>query len=253
MTGITEHLRLLTARVANAARAAGRDPGSVTLLGVSKGQPTAAVAAAAAAGLVHVGENYAREGIDKIAALAALRQALVWHFIGRLQSNKTAAVAAAFDWVQTVTDARLATRLSDQRPFHGPPLQVCIQLAPGTATAGDRAGCQAADLPALAGHVAALPRLRLRGLMLLPAPDLDATALRAEFRRAASLLASLRTAGHDVDTLSCGMSGDFELAIAEGSTLVRIGTALFGPRPDKDDPATAPPRHRPHPGQQGHE
>jgi pyridoxal phosphate enzyme (YggS family) len=234
VTRITEHLGVISARVAAAARATGRPADAVTLLGVAKGQPPAAVAAAAAAGLVHVGENYAQEGLAKIAELAGLRRELVWHFIGRLQSNKTAAVAAAFDWVQTVTDARLATRLSAQRPFHGPPLQVCIQLAPEGGTAAERAGCPAADLAALAAHVAGLPRLRLRGLMLLPVAGLDAAALRTEFRRAAGLLAALRTAGHDVDTLSCGMSGDFELAIAEGSTLVRIGTALFGPRPGKD-------------------
>jgi pyridoxal phosphate enzyme (YggS family) len=219
VTRITEHLGVISARVAAAARATGRPADAVTLLGVAKGQPPAAVAAAAAAGLVHVGENYAQEGLAKIAELAGLRRELVWHFIGRLQSNKTAAVAAAFDWVQT---------------FHGPPLQVCIQLAPEGGTAAERAGCPAADLAALAAHVAGLPRLRLRGLMLLPVAGLDAAALRTEFRRAAGLLAALRTAGHDVDTLSCGMSGDFELAIAEGSTLVRIGTALFGPRPGKD-------------------
>lgn len=234
MTRITEHLGLITARVAAAVRAAGRPADAVTILGVAKGQPAAAVAAAAGAGLVHVGENYAQEGLAKIAELAGLRRELVWHFIGRLQSNKTAAVAAAFDWVQTVTDARLASRLSAQRPFHGPPLQVCIQLAPAAGDAADRSGCPVAELPALAAHIAGLPRLRLRGLMLLPAAGLDDDGLRGEFRRAAGLLAALRTAGHDVDTLSCGMSGDFEAAIAEGSTLVRIGTALFGPRPGKD-------------------
>jgi PLP dependent protein len=218
--------------MAAAARAAGRDPAAVTLLAASKGQPAAAVAAAAAAGVTHFGENYAREGADKIAALGSGRPDLAWHFIGRLQSNKTALVADAFDWVQTVTDARLATRLASQRRFHGPPLNVCIQVAPEGPGAGERVGCPAATVPALAAHIAALPRLALRGLMLLPLPTLEADELRAEFRRLAGLLAALRTAGHDVDTLSCGMSGDFELAIAEGSTLVRIGTALFGPRPE---------------------
>lgn len=231
MTGITEHLAVLQARIAAAARSAGRDPGSVTLLAASKARPAEAVAAAAAAGLRHFGENYAQEGAAKAAILRATHPELSWHFIGRLQSNKTALVADAFDWVQTVTEARLADRLSAQRRFHGPALQVCIQVAPAGAPPGARAGCPADQVPALAAHIAALPRLRLRGLMLLPVAGLDEAGLRAEFRRMAGLLASLRTAGHDVDTLSCGMSDDFELAIAEGSTLVRIGTALFGPRP----------------------
>lgn len=231
VTRITENLALIERRIAAATAAAGRPPGAVTLLGVAKGQPASAVAAAAAAGLVHVGENYVQEGVAKIAELATLRRALVWHFIGRLQSNKTAAVASAFDWVQTVTDARLATRLAAQRPFHGPQLNVCIQVAPGVGDATDRAGCREDALPALAAHIASLPRLRLRGVMLLPAAGLSEPALAAEFARAAALLGALRTAGHDVDTLSCGMSGDFALAIGAGSTLVRIGTALFGPRP----------------------
>lgn len=230
MTGITEHLALLQARIAAAARSAGRDPGSVTLLAASKGQPPAQIAAAAAAGVRHFGENYAREGASKADALRATHPGLTWHFIGRLQSNKTALVADAYDWVQTVTEARLADRLAAQRRFHGPPLQVCIQVAPAGAAAGARAGCPADEVAALAAHIAGLPRLRLRGLMLLPVAGLDAAALGAEFRRLAVLLAALRTAGHDVDTLSCGMSDDFELAIAGGSTLVRIGTALFGPR-----------------------
>jgi pyridoxal phosphate enzyme (YggS family) len=232
VTGITEHLAVLQGRVAAAARAAGRDPATITLLAASKGQPAALVAAAAAAGVTHFGENYVQEGAAKAAALGPARQDLAWHFIGRLQSNKTAQVADAFDWVQTVTDARLASRLASQRRFHGPPLNVCIQVAPEGPGAGARVGCAGAGVPALADHIAALPRLALRGLMLLPLPGLAVDELRAEFRRLAGLLAALRTAGHDVDTLSCGMSGDFELAIAEGSTMVRIGTALFGPRPE---------------------
>jgi pyridoxal phosphate enzyme (YggS family) len=231
VTGITEHLAVLQARIAAAALSAGRDPAAVTLLAASKAQPPAAVAAAATAGLRHFGENYAQEGAAKAAALRTTHPGLTWHFIGRLQSNKTALVADAFDWVQTVTDARLATRLSARRRFHGPPLHVCIQVAPAGAAPGARAGCPADEVADLAAHIAGLPRLRLRGLMLLPVAGLDEAGLRAEFRRVGGLLAALRTAGHDVDTLSCGMSDDFELAIAEGSTLVRIGTALFGPRP----------------------
>ncbi len=165
----------------------------------------------------------------------------VWHFIGRIQSNKTREIAMNFAWAQTVTSARIAERLSAQRPHHGEPLQVCIQLAPGSAgedreprpgTPGRSAAGRLPpeEAPALAALIAGLPRVRLRGLMLLPNAGLDAEALRVEYRAARRLLDDLVAAGHELDTLSMGMSDDFEIAIEEGSTMVRIGTALFGER-----------------------
>ncbi len=242
MTGITDHLGEIRARVAQAtARAAARGtrPGPVTLVAVSKGHPAQAVREALAAGLVDFGENYLQEALPKVAATG--RDA-VWHFIGRIQSNKTREIAMNFAWAQTVTSARIAERLSAQRPHHGDPLQVCIQLEPGPAgkdgepgpvTPGTapRTGCPREDVPALAALIAGLPRVRLRGLMLLPHAGLDAEALRVEYRAARALLDELNASGHELDTLSMGMSGDYALAIEEGSTMIRVGTALFGERP----------------------
>ena len=239
MTGITDHLAEIRARMASAtARAAahsGRQPTGVTLVAVSKGHPVAAVHSGLAAGLRDFGENYLKEALPK---MAADRRAAVWHFIGRIQSNKTREIAVNFDWAQTVTSARIAERLSAQRPHHGEPLQVCIQLESGALRPADEgpaepghAGCSRTGVPALADLIARLPRLRLRGLLLLPRAGLDADALRAEFRAARTLLDELIARGHVLDTLSMGMSDDFEMAIEEGSTMIRIGTALFGKRP----------------------
>lgn len=240
MTGITDHLGEIRGRIAQAAaRAAvrGGQARPVTLVGVSKGHPAAAVREALAAGLGHFGENYLQEALPKIAA--AGRDA-VWHFLGRIQSNKTREIALGFSWAQTVTSARIAERLSAQRPHHGDPLQVCIQLepvAPGppggpeSAPAGSpRAGCPRREVAALAALIAGLPRIQLRGLMLLPRAGLDAEVLRMEYRAARGLLDELNASGHALDTLSMGMSDDFEMAIEEGSTMIRIGTALFGAR-----------------------
>lgn len=237
VTGITDHLGEIRARMAQAASraaATGGHTGPVTLVAVSKGHPVAAVREGLAAGLGHFGENYLQEALPKIAATG---REPVWHFIGRIQANKTRDIALHFAWAQTVTSARLAERLSAQRPHHGEPLQVCIQLEPmapgpvGEAAGGaSRAGCPRGDLPALAAVIAGLPRLRLRGLMLLPHAGLDAEALRVEYRAARGLLDELNARGHELDTLSMGMSGDFEIAIEEGSTMIRIGTALFGER-----------------------
>ena len=235
MTGITDHLGEIRARMARASARAGRPGGAVTLVGASKGQPLAAVRSGLAAGLRDFGENYLQEALPKIAA--GDRDA-VWHFIGRIQSNKTREIAANFAWAQTVTSVRIAQRLSAQRPQHGNPLQVCIQLEPGSAkefgaAVGDatRAGCPRDEVRALADHIAKLPRLRLRGLMLLPQAGLDADALREEYRAARTLFDRLNAGGHTLDTLSMGMSDDFEMAIEEGSTMIRVGTALFGKRP----------------------
>ena len=255
MTGITDNLVEIRARMAKAAaKAAARGPasvaasvaasagcpeGAVSLVAVSKGQPVAAVRSGLAAGLRHFGENYLQEALPKI--LAGDRDA-VWHFIGRIQSNKTREIAASFAWAQTVTSARIAERLSAQRPHQVEPLQVCIQLEPTTrggtertdAEAGKatRTGCPRAGVRALADLIIRLPRLRLRGIMLLPHPGLDADALRVEYRAARTLLDQLNAQGHALDTLSMGMSDDFEIAIEEGSTMIRVGTALFGKRPE---------------------
>ena len=201
----------------------GRDHGSVTLLAVSKGHPTSAIAGAFAAGQRAFGENYAQEALAKIAKLATL--AIEWHFIGPLQGNKTAEVAANFSWVHTIDRIRIAERLNNQRPAHLPPLNVLIQV--NISAEASKHGIVAEALPTLAAEVAKLPRLKLRGLMALPAPSANFSAQRAAF----ALLAKLaRDSAVSMDTLSMGTSDDFEAAIAEGATMIRLGTALFGPR-----------------------
>jgi pyridoxal phosphate enzyme (YggS family) len=221
-------LHSVRARIARAAEAAGRDPQSVRLLAVSKLQPASMVRAAAAAGQREFGENYVQEGIDKIEALADV-PGLGWHFIGQLQGNKTREVAERFDWVHTVDRERIAARLSAQRPHHAPPLQVLLQVS--LAEEPGKGGVTARQVPALAGVVSALPGLRLRGLMCIPPPVADPQAQRVPFRQLRELLEQLNAAGHALDTLSMGMSDDLEAAVLEGSTLVRVGTAIFGPRP----------------------
>jgi PLP dependent protein len=222
-------LQSVRARIRRAAERAGRDPGSIRLLAVSKQQPAALVRAAAAAGQTEFGENYVLEGIDKVTALADV-PGLSWHFIGQLQGNKTREVAERFDWVHTVDRERIASRLSAQRPHHAAPLQVLLQVAlsdePG------KGGVAPAQVAALAAAVSALPRLQLRGLMCIPAPAQDSEAQRRPFRQLRELLESLNAAGYRLDTLSMGMSDDLEAAVLEGATIVRVGTALFGRRPD---------------------
>jgi PLP dependent protein len=220
-------LESVRARIAMAARSAGRDPGTVRLLAVSKQQPASMVRAAAAAGQAEFGENYVQEGLDKIAALADVG-GLCWHFIGQLQANKTRDVAAHFDWVHTVDRERLATRLDAQRPHHAPPLQVLLQVR--LADEPGKGGVAPVDLPALAATVAGLPRLQLRGLMCIPPPAADLELQRVPFRRLRGLLAELNASGHRLDTLSMGMSDDLEAAVLEGATVVRVGTAIFGRR-----------------------
>ena len=221
-------LQSVRGRVAKAASAAGRAPDSVRLVAVSKLQPVAMVRDAATAGQVDFGENYVQEGCDKIAALADM-PGLVWHFIGQLQGNKTREVAEHFHWVHTVDRGRIAARLSAQRPAHMPPLQVLLQVS--LADEPGKGGVTPAELPALAAAVAALPRLRLRGLMCIPPPAADVEAQRQPFRQLRELLAALQAAGHPLDTLSMGMSDDLEAAVLEGATIVRVGTAIFGRRP----------------------
>ena len=196
------------------------------MVAVSKTQPAEAVQALAALGQRDFGENYLQEALPKIEALRPL--GLVWHFIGQLQSNKTRPVAEHFDWVHTVDRVKLAERLAAQRPFHAPPLQVCVQVRledePG------KGGATVAELPAVLAAVAAAPRLTLRGLMAIPPAETQPAAQRRWFAALAALLVASRAAHPGLDTLSMGMSGDLEAAVAEGATMVRIGTALFGER-----------------------
>jgi len=214
------------ARMAQAAAAAGRSAQSVTLLAVGKAQPLERLAAAAAAGVQDFGENYLEEARAKIAALQD--RTLTWHFIGRLQSNKTRPIAEAFAWVHTLDRLKVAERLAAQRPFHAPPLNVCLQV--NLAGETSKGGVAPQELPALAAAVAALPRLKLRGLMCLPPPEQERARQRYWFAQLRMHLERLNGAGAALDTLSMGMSDDFEAAILEGATIVRLGTVLFGPR-----------------------
>jgi PLP dependent protein len=226
MGAIGDNLQAVRARIERAAAAAGRDPGTVSLLAVSKTFGVAAVRAAMAAGQHAFGENYVQEAVDKITLLEGA--GLEWHFIGPLQSNKTRLVAEHFDWVHSVSSLKIAQRLSQQRPADRAPLSVCLQVnVSGEAT---KSGIDAQALPGLALAVAALPRLRLRGLMCIPAPAADMQAQRRPFAQLRACCEALRTEGLALDTLSMGMSDDLEAAIAEGATWVRVGTAIFGAR-----------------------
>jgi pyridoxal phosphate enzyme (YggS family) len=235
MTILEQRLDGVRQRILQACRTAGRDPGTVSLLAVSKLQPAQAVRQAQQAGQRAFGENYVQEALDKMAALADLRAAIEWHLIGPLQSNKTRAVAEAFDWVHSVDRLKIAQRLSEQRPAELPPLNVCLQV--NISGEASKSGLQAQELAELAQAVAALPRLRLRGLMAIPEPAQGVEAQRAPHRALRLLLQALNQRGLALDTLSMGMSDDLEAAVAEGSTLVRVGTAIFGARAQ---PAPAP-------------
>ena len=226
MIGVTENLALIKDLLASAAKAAGREPGTVKLLGVSKKQPVSKILAAADAGLGDFGENFVQEGVEKIDQ--ARGSNLAWHFIGHLQNNKTRVVAEYFDWVHTIDNLKTARRLSDQRPDALGPLNICLQVNVDNEAA--KSGVAEAQLPELAAAVAELPRLTLRGLMCLPMPRSDEAAQREPFARLRKMAESLRASGIETDTLSMGMSGDFRAAILEGATIVRIGTALFGER-----------------------
>ena len=223
MSTIADNVLSVSARIAAAAQAAGRDTATIGLLAVSKTKPAAAVREAYAAGIVEFGENYLQEALEKQADLTDLP--LSWHFIGPIQSNKTRAIAEHFAWVHSVDRLKIAQRLSEQRPTGLPPLNICIQV--NVSGEASKSGCTAADLPALAQAISALPNLRLRGLMAIPEPTDDRAAQDAAF-------ATVRQLQHDLnlplDTLSMGMSHDLEAAIAQGATWVRIGTALFGAR-----------------------
>jgi PLP dependent protein len=224
VTEITDHLAEIVERVARATARAQRPAQSVTIVGVSKQQSVDAVAAAYRAGLRHFGESYVQEALPKMTALANL--AITWHFIGTLQTNKTRAIAEHFDWVHTIDRIKIAERLNEQRPPLATPLNVLIQVNQGGET--QKGGATEHDVAPLARAILALPRLRLRGLMTIPPQSGERAA--GFFADLAALRGRLAAAGIELDTLSMGMSADFESAIAAGASFVRIGTAIFGAR-----------------------
>jgi len=225
-TSVSANLAQVRKRIELACFAAGRPASAVHLLAVSKTMPAQAVRDAHAAGQVAFGENYIQEGVDKIATLADLP--LEWHCIGPIQSNKTKLVAENFAWVHSIDRLKIAERLSAQRPANLPALQICLQV--NVDGGRNKSGVAPADLLALAQAVAQLPHLQLRGIMTIPEPAENEAAARAVHRQAKDLFDGLKAAGLSVDTLSMGMTGDLEAAIAEGSTCVRVGTAIFGQR-----------------------
>jgi pyridoxal phosphate enzyme (YggS family) len=227
VSAYAKRLAQVRERIAAACRQYDRDPADVQLLAVSKGHPLAALRALVAAGHTCFGESYVQEAVDKIHQLDC--PGCEWHFIGPLQSNKAALVARYFGWVHSIDRDRIAIALSRHRAPDAPPLQVCLQV--NISGEASKSGVGVAELPALAEQVATLPGLRLRGLMAIPRPTDDTDVQRAAFRQLRAACDDLRRRGHALDTLSMGMSDDLEAAIAEGSTLVRVGTALFGPRP----------------------
>ena len=226
MASISENIFRVGKQIAEAAQACGRAPEAITLLAVSKTQSAATVREAYAAGQRDFGENYVQEALDKIGALPL--PGLVWHFIGPLQSNKTRDIASHFDWVHSVDRLKIATRLNEQRPAGMAPLNVCIQV--NISEEDSKSGVAMADVEALCEALQSLPNLRLRGLMAIPAPCDDPVAQRAVYAPLTALLRQLQARYPCMDTLSIGMSADIAAAIAEGSTLVRVGTAIFGAR-----------------------
>jgi len=232
LSGAQGNIAKVFKRIGSACENCSRDPASVTLLAASKTRSTQEIRLAHAAGLTRFGENYLQEALEKVTALADL--AIEWHFIGPLQTNKTRAVAEHMHWVHSVDRARVAERLAAQRPPQLPPLNVCIQVRLGDEAS--KSGCDASELPALAAAIMQLPALKLRGLMAIPPPATNVADQRTHFAQLAHLLRQLRaiypTCPH-LDSLSMGMSDDLEAAITEGATIVRVGTALFGPRPAK--------------------
>jgi pyridoxal phosphate enzyme (YggS family) len=226
MTTIPANLQAVKSRISAACHGVGRADDSVLLLAVSKTCPASRVREAAVAGQRAFGENYLQEALEKIDALRDL--ALEWHFIGPLQGNKTRPVAEHFQWVHSVDRLRIAQRLSEQRPAALPPLDICLQV--NVSGEASKRGCALDEAPELAHAIAALPRLRLRGLMAIPEPTEDGPTLHGRFAALRSLRDRLNAEGLKLDTLSMGMSHDMEIAIAEGATLVRVGTAIFGNR-----------------------
>ncbi|MDP3885945.1 YggS family pyridoxal phosphate-dependent enzyme [Hydrogenophaga sp.] len=240
MTTIEDNLQQVRGRIATACARADREVAAVTLLAVSKTFGPDAVAQALAGGQRAFGENYVQEGVEKILALREIRPdaAIEWHCIGPLQSNKTRLVATHFDWVQSVDRLKIAQRLSEQRPVDRAPLQVCLQV--NVDGGANKSGVTPAELPGLAIAVAQLPHLRLRGLMCIPEPADSFEAQRAVFLQARALFDELNARGLGLDTLSMGMSDDLDAAIAAGSTMVRVGRAVFGSRTAPPEPSNRP-------------
>lgn len=226
MTTISERLQAIQGRVREAAEAAGRNPAGVMLLAVSKGHSSEELQAAFAAGQRAFGESYLQEALAKQEILQILP--IEWHFIGPIQSNKTRPIAEHFAWVHGVDRLKIAQRLSEARPESLPALNVCLQI--NVSGEESKSGCAPEEVAELAKAVAALPRLKLRGLMTIPEPTSDIALQHRRFRMLNELRDELAAQGHALDTLSMGMSDDFPTAIAEGATIVRVGTAIFGPR-----------------------
>lgn len=224
---LAEQLTGVRDRIAAACTAVPRSVDSVTLLAVSKGHAAGAVRAVSQLGVQDFGESYLQEALPKIAELRGLE--LTWHFIGQIQTNKTRAIAEHFSWVHTVDRLKALERLSAQRPYHASPLNICLQVK--LAPESGKGGATPDDVLALADAASSLPKLQFRGLMCLPPPEVDVARQKHWFQLLAALAGQLRGAGIAIDTLSMGMSDDLEAAIAFGSTMVRIGTAIFGPRP----------------------
>ena len=230
MSPISYNLQAVRERIAAGARAALRDPQTVQLLAVSKTQSADAVMAAADAGQRAFGENYLQEAVDKMASVRAARPELMleWHFIGPIQSNKTRPIAEHFDWVHSVDREKIAHRLSEQRPLHLPPLNICLQV--NISGEDTKSGVALQDVAAVAKAIAGLPHLKLRGLMAIPEPVGTIEQQREPFRKMRQLFDALNKEGLALDTLSMGMSADMDAAILEGATIVRVGTAIFGQR-----------------------
>jgi pyridoxal phosphate enzyme (YggS family) len=223
---IAANLKQVQKRISAAEQEFSREAGSVLLLAVSKTKPSEDLLAAYHAGQRAFGENYLQEAIDKMEQLADLD--IEWHFIGPIQSNKTRPIAEHFDWVHSVDRHKIAQRLNDQRPEHLPPLNICIQV--NTSGESSKSGCTPEEARALVEKISSLPRLRLRGFMTIPAAIEDPRQQRVPFHQLGQLRDQLNQSGFSLDTLSMGMSGDMEAAIAEGATIVRIGTDIFGAR-----------------------
>lgn len=224
---LPERINAVLGQVKQAVATAGRSAQSVTLLAIGKAQAPQTLAQAARCGLTDFGESYLQEALGKLAALRELP--LTWHFVGRIQANKTRDIAEQFAWVHTVDRLKIAERLAAQRPFHAPPLNICLQV--NLAAEATKGGVAPGELPGLAAAVAQLPRMKLRGLMCIPPEEAEPARQRAWFARLRGLRDELNAGGLSLDTLSMGMSADFQAAIMEGSTIVRLGTALFGARP----------------------
>lgn len=228
MCSIRQNLEQVTSQIDSAAQKCGRNASSVQLLAVSKTKPIEAIADAVEAGQTRFGENYVQEGVEKITHFREIHPHLEWHFIGPIQSNKTRLIAEHFDWVHSIDRSKVARRLSEQRPTGMPPLQVLIQV--NTSGEASKSGTGFDDAKALAEEIDTLPNLTLRGLMCIPQPEEDHQKQLDAFAPLSALFEAMKAGRPDFDTLSMGMSGDMDAAIASGSTMVRIGTAIFGAR-----------------------